>query len=775
MHIKFLGRGKGKGSTATNYIMSEQDHTKKPRPIQPIVLRGNPKKTGELADSLDFKHKYRSCVIAFHPDDKPTSEQLNEVLNEFEKIAFAGLEPDQYDWTAVLHREADSEHIHIIVPRVELSTGKSMNIAPPGWKNTFDPLRDLFNEKNNWVSPDISLNPSIARITQPSAEGTHKSKPAGTRAEIKKSIESYLLDEIQQGNVQNRDDIIQSLHGLGLETPRAGNDYITVLDAETKTRTRLKGAIYEKSWQLEQSLERASEPETQGDRASNKGRIAELERELENRIQERTKYNQQRYPRPEPKPQPRLKRKSESNQENEEDVNGSMDTAAVDSLPDLLDYLGEQLGSDAILDAPHSEPAISDKRERSKNNDSASTVESDKPENMRQPALRPDRREHAILSKWLQDFKEKIRDIYDRTRAEIVRRIESFIESIRGGYEAATATSDDLNITNKQIDQAIQHGSTTIERGVRKMRENRNDELERFKTQINLVEYAASQGYELVKKDSSKNSKALKHPGGDKIIVATDMDGHGIYFSVGQGDNGSIIDFIQNRENKNLGQVRKELRNFGGFTDIQDYKSYSKPLKSSKDIAQAAYVLAQSQVTDVHPYLLNERKISIGTLKDPRFNKSVKIDDRNNALFPHFNKSGVSGYEAKNKEYTAFAKGGERGLWYSSNIMRAERVVIVESAIDALSHAELKETSEETAYVSIAGSMSSSQLELIKKVVNGKKVIIATDNDKSGEYYAEQIKEVIPDAVRETAQGKDWNEDLKVKRELDSDRELEPY
>lgn len=64
MHIKFLAHGQGKGSNATNYIMSDQDHTKKVRPVPPIVLRGNPAQTGALADSLDFKHKYRSAVIA---------------------------------------------------------------------------------------------------------------------------------------------------------------------------------------------------------------------------------------------------------------------------------------------------------------------------------------------------------------------------------------------------------------------------------------------------------------------------------------------------------------------------------------------------------------------------------------------------------------------------------------------------------------------------------------------------------------------------------------
>lgn len=773
MHIKFISRGKGKGSTATNYIMSDKDHNKKTRPVEPVVLRGNPVVTGALSDSLDFEHKYRSGVIAFHPNDNPSGEQIEEVLTEFEKIAFAGLEPDQYDFCAVLHKEEESEHIHIIVPRVELSSGKSMNIASPGWKNTYDPLRDLFNEKYKWVSPDISLNPEISRITQPGETGTHKSKLAQTRAEIKKSIEQYIIDEIDQGNVQNRDDIKLTLMSLGFEIPRAGKDYITVLDTETNTRIRFKGAIYEQHWTVERTLEETSNQEAERDGESNKGRIRELERELENRISERAEYNISRYSYPKQTVKQKSKPEPGGNKKDEKSFDGGMDTAASDSPSDLYSYFREQLGSDGIFDAPHPGPIISDQSEQSKNKQSGGEAESNQLEQMRWSVVRRDRRERSRIPEWLQNFKDKIKNIYDRTRTAIDEGFGKIINEIRSGYESVTVTSNDLDEANTVINQAIQQSSSVIERGVKRVRENRNDELERFKSQINLVEYAASEGYSIVKRDSSKNSKAMKHPSGDKIIVATKMDGHGVYFSASHGDSGSIIDFVQNRENLNLGQTRKKLRAFGGFTNIKDYKNYSKPLKSSKDTAQAAFVLAQSDVTDEHPYLINERKISKEILKDNRFNRSVKIDSRNNAIFPHFNGSGVAGYEIKNKNFTGYAKGGEKGLWYSSNITRADRVVIVESGIDALSHAELKETGEETAYVSIAGSMSELQLELIRTVINGREAVIATDNDKNGNYYASQITELSVKASREIADNKDWNDDLKDLKELYQEKGLE--
>ena len=66
------------------------------------MRRGNPDMVAAVADSLDFERKYRSAVIAWAPEDRPTDEQIEAVLDEFEKTAWAGLEPDRYAWTAVL-------------------------------------------------------------------------------------------------------------------------------------------------------------------------------------------------------------------------------------------------------------------------------------------------------------------------------------------------------------------------------------------------------------------------------------------------------------------------------------------------------------------------------------------------------------------------------------------------------------------------------------------------------------------------------------------------
>ncbi len=167
MIIKFLARGTGSAAAAADYLTREQnlapeqdqdqdqDRDPEKNPEEVKVLRGNPYQVADVADALQFEHKYTSGVIAWAPEDKPSDAQIGRVVDEFEKTAWAGLEPDRYAWAAVQHREAGGGvHVHVLAARCDLETGKSLNIAAPGWQKTFDALRDWQNHENGWSRPD---------------------------------------------------------------------------------------------------------------------------------------------------------------------------------------------------------------------------------------------------------------------------------------------------------------------------------------------------------------------------------------------------------------------------------------------------------------------------------------------------------------------------------------------------------------------------------------------------------------------------------------------
>jgi hypothetical protein len=87
-----------------------------------------------------------------------------------------------------------------------------------------------------------------------------------------------------------------------------------------------------------------------------------------------------------------------------------------------------------------------------------------------------------------------------------------------------------------------------------KIGEFMDHEIDRFKSEINLIEYASDKGYQIDRAESSRNSVVMRSPAtDDKIIVGRGPNGHWKYFSVrDSSDNGTIIDFAQKRDVKNL-------------------------------------------------------------------------------------------------------------------------------------------------------------------------------------------------------------------------------
>ena len=298
MHIKFLTHGQGSARGAVNYLLGERDHNGEER-AEVTVLSGDPHLVAEVADASAHQWRYTSGVIAWSPEDNPTPEQINQVVQDFERTAFAGLDPDQYATCAVLHREQDgTAHIHTLTARVELSTGKALNIAPPGHEKTFDPLRDYWNHSQGWARPD---DPERFRHVQPGHE-PHRSHPdryPKTRAEITAHIEALAAD----GLVTNAKEVRQELADIG-EITRASKDYVSVRPHDEDKPIRLRGELYRDDWTIDQTLEREAR-RTQSAAAGRDGQrdpdAAERARKrLEAATGRREAYHRERYQRPDP-------------------------------------------------------------------------------------------------------------------------------------------------------------------------------------------------------------------------------------------------------------------------------------------------------------------------------------------------------------------------------------------------------------------------------------------------------------------------------------------
>ena len=263
----------------------------------PVVLFGDPKRTISLIDSVDNKWKYTSGVISFGNEDAPTSDEITEVIKSFEEMAFAGLDPEQYDCLWTMHTHEGNVELHYVTPRVELSSGKALNICPPGYLKMFDAWRDSWNFEKGWSRPD---DPARAKLVQ-IGDNLEKADAARLKAGLEKSgptkakleITDWLVERIKSGLVKNRADVEKSLSEIGTIT-KIGPTFISLHPAGFTKPFRLKGEIYGESFkseELESDIGIEESPGCGRGGQRDESRAAEARSRLAIAVSKRANYN----------------------------------------------------------------------------------------------------------------------------------------------------------------------------------------------------------------------------------------------------------------------------------------------------------------------------------------------------------------------------------------------------------------------------------------------------------------------------------------------------
>ncbi|KJS02658.1 MAG: hypothetical protein VR65_04805 [Desulfobulbaceae bacterium BRH_c16a] len=292
-------------------------------------------------------------------------------------------------------------------------------------------------------------------------------------------------------------------------------------------------------------------------------------------------------------------------------------------------------------------------------------------------------------------------------------------------------------------------------------------ELEHFKTNINLVEFASIHSFsELDKRRSSRACTVLRN-GSEKIGVSRDKDNHWVFYNFDKEDGGSIIDFVMDRNSCNLGVARRYLRSYVGKSITSPIVEYFKnPKSSSFDLRKVSIEFAKLLDIESNNRFLLSRKISPETVLDGRFAASIFTDKHNNVVFPHKNENGITGLEKRNTNFWGFNEGGQRSLWFSRSKQEDSRLAFFESGLDGLSYFQIKDD-EKTQYFSIGGQLSDIQIQLIGKVIEKnkeKEFILAFDNDRGGHSFVRKIQESFQYTKFQIdippKEGQDWNDCL---------------
>src|SRR5205807_5248355 len=138
-----------------------------------------------------------------------------------------------------------------------------------------------------------------------------------------------------------------------------------------------------------------------------------------------------------------------------------------------------------------------------------------------------------------------------------------------------------------------------------------DSELDAFKREIDLCQFAVSLGYEMDRRESWRGSTVLRR-GADKIVVKRNGNGHYVFFSVRDDhDNGTLIDFLQRRQNLSLGTVRQILRPWIG-RPAATVRLFPKLEPTSSDRMRVENEYRRMPDALRHPYLEDERCLQIG-------------------------------------------------------------------------------------------------------------------------------------------------------------------
>lgn len=352
MIISFFSTGTGGGAAPVDYLTARevlaydenrnlirddtgQRQTKIRDPL-PEVLHGNPDQTRDLIDASANKWSYTAGVISFAEGDDPSPDAQQEAIELFEALAFAGLDRDQYDCLWVRHTHEGNVELHFCAPRLELSTGKALNIAPPGHESAFSSLRDLMNKTHGWADP---LEPERTREVRATIE-------APTRAQGREALHDWILDQISVGTIIDRASMIDTLTDAGFEIPRASKNYITAKDPDTGERWRLKGEIFHDDWQAEpprRETERGPGDRTQRPRRLDVISTGELQERFQQHCDQRAAYNRNRY-------QVLSERQQERVGEAERDDQALVDDLAVGDRGDGLSLDRDGADRELVLD-----------------------------------------------------------------------------------------------------------------------------------------------------------------------------------------------------------------------------------------------------------------------------------------------------------------------------------------------------------------------------------------------------------------------------------------
>lgn len=235
MIVKFLQSKKSKGAGAVDYVLSKKKHIG----FKPKILKGNEKITRAIIKNNPFKQKATFGVLSF--EEKNIDEDIKyKIMSDFEKVLLPNMGNENYNILWAEHRDKGRLELNFIIPKIELSSQKSLN---PFWdkfdRTRINQWREIQNLKYGFTSP-LAIE-SLHTLT--------KSKTPIIN-DMAEKLDATIIRNIAE--LKNQAEIIKfinKIENVRAVKPKAKNEnYINVYFGDNKRAVKFKGGVYENSY-----------------------------------------------------------------------------------------------------------------------------------------------------------------------------------------------------------------------------------------------------------------------------------------------------------------------------------------------------------------------------------------------------------------------------------------------------------------------------------------------------------------------------------------------
>ena len=275
---------------------------------------------------------------------------------------------------------------------------------------------------------------------------------------------------------------------------------------------------------------------------------------------------------------------------------------------------------------------------------------------------------------------------------------------------------------------------------------------------VNLPDFLRSQGFSL--KQVGREYILQEH---DSLHIKNNEAGEvGKWFRFSENKGGNNIQFVQEFMGLDFISAVELLSNEKAIPFHSHSISKAEPPKNREIILHESTDLSRT----MH-YLHDVRGLSIASLEKLTAEGRLSQEEKTgNAVFKIFDENGLLvGAEkvgTSNMRFKSFDKGAADGYGFEIVSDKPANTYFFESAIDAISFADLHSEQSDYRLVSMAGVKPSVVTETMKRyAISPENIYLCTDNDKAGNEFAEKLIAQYPAMKRVTPNGaKDWNDIL---------------